>query len=680
MAELLLELFSEEIPARMQRRAAKDLERLVNQQLLDAGFMPEGVKAFATPRRLTAVATGLPTAQADVREERKGPRVGAPEKAVQGFLRGAGLDRLDACETRSDKKGDYYVAIIEKKGKPTVDIITQMVIDIVANFPWPKSMRWGDGTLKWVRPLRSILCTFDHEIVPVSAHGFTASDTTYGHRMMAPEPIQVRDFESYTGQLKAARVILDTDERMTLIASEARTLCEAQGLALVEDQGLLEEVAGLAEWPVVMIGRYDEKFLTLPDEVLTASMRGHQKYFSVYDPKTGRLANRFIVVANIEASDGGAAMKAGYERVLAARLSDGWYLYHQDLKRPLEERTADLDTVTFFEGLGTIGDKVRRVEALAAKIAPHVSADPAATMRAAKLAKADLVTGMVYEFPELQGVMGRYYALAQDETAGVADAIRDHYKPQGQHDEVPSAPVSVALALADKIDTLTSFWSIDKKPTGSSDPFALRRAALGVIDLILMNDCRYLLPANPGTILTFFHDRLTVYLKDKGFRHDVLSAVRSASDGSLERDLVRLRARAAALATFIDTQNGQNLVAGYKRAANILKAEEKKDNGAAKSGNNTPAEVQTSVFEQPEETALYESLKKAEVTSREAIKNEAYTDAMDALAELRAPVDAFFETVTVNADDAEIRANRLSLLARLRDAVRMIADFEELEG
>ncbi|MEM1192235.1 MAG: glycine--tRNA ligase subunit beta [Pseudomonadota bacterium] len=674
MAEFLLELFSEEIPARMQRRAANDLERLVNQHLLDAGFMPEGVKAFATPRRLTVVATGLPAAQADVREERKGPRVGAPEKAVQGFLRGAGLDSLDACETRTDKKGDFYVAVVEKKGQPTVDILAQMVTAIVSDFPWQKSMRWGSGTLKWVRPLRSILCTFDHEIVPLSVHGFTAGDTTFGHRMMAPDAINVRDFENYAGKLKSAKVILNTEERIALIANEARTLCAAQGLELVEDKALLEEVAGLAEWPVVMIGQFDEKFLSLPDEVLTASMRGHQKYFSVHDPKTGRLANRFIVVANMEASDGGLAMRAGYERVLTARLSDGWYLYHQDLKSPLATHANGLDAVTFFEGLGSIGDKVQRVTALAQEIAPLVGADAAATQKAATLAKADLVTGMVYEFPELQGLMGRYYALAQGEEPRVADAIRDHYKPLGPNDRVPTAPESVALALADKIDTLTAFWSIDKRPTGSSDPFALRRAALGVIDLILSNTCRYALPNTPKTLLAFFHDRLTVYFKEKGFRHDYVAAVRDGPDGEPERDLVRLHERLTALAAFLGTENGKNLVAGYKRAANILKAEEKKDASLASSTVNTAVLVETA------ETDLYGSLQKAEAAAADAVQREAFTEAMDALATLRAPVDAFFDAVTVNADDPTLRQNRLALLARLRRAVRTIADFEQLEG
>ena len=399
MPELLLELFSEEIPARMQARAAADLEKAVNQHLLDAGYMPEGVKAFATPRRLTVTATGLPTAQPDRREEKKGPRKGAPEKAIEGFLKSAGLDSLDQCEEREDKKGAYYVAVIDEKGRPTADVIADFTPEIVRGFNWPKSMRWGDGDMRWVRPLHSILCAFDGEVVDFKIDDIQSSDKTHGHRFMAPEEIQARNFEDYAAALRNANVVLDATERAHTIAGEARILCEAQGLELVEDKGLLNEVAGLAEWPVVMIGSFDEKFLTLPDEVLTASMRGHQKYFSVRDPKTGRLANKFIFVANIEAPDGGKAMRTGYERVLTARLSDGWFLYHEDLKRPLKDRIEELDRITFFEGLGTVGDKARRVAALAKEIAPKVGADPEAAEQAALLAKADLVTGMVGEFP-----------------------------------------------------------------------------------------------------------------------------------------------------------------------------------------------------------------------------------------------------------------------------------------
>ncbi len=679
MPDLLLELFSEEIPARMQARAALDLEKRVNQHLIDAGYMPTGVKAFATPRRLTLIATGLPVAQEDIREEKKGPRVGAPEKAVEGFLRSAGLTSLDQCEQRSDKKGDYFVAIIDRKGQPTADIIAKMVPDIVRNFPWPKSMRWGaqsgqEGALKWVRPLTSILCTFNGEIVSFDVDGLPASDKTYGHRFMGPDEIQTRNFEDYEKALRRANVILDMEERKEKIAAEAKTLCEAQGLELLEDKALLEEVAGLAEWPVVMIGNFDVKFLTIPDEVLTASMRGHQKYFSVCDPKTKRLANRFIVVANIESPDGGAAMRNGYERVLTARLSDGWYLYHQDLKSPPETRIDDLGEVTFFEGLGSIGDKAKRVAKLAREIAPIVGANPDSAERAAMLAKADLVTGMVGEFPELQGVMGRYYALAQNEPQDIADAIRDHYKPQGQDDNAPSEPVSVAVSLAEKLDTLTAFWGIDKKPTGSSDPFALRRAALGVIRIILQNELRYPLPSGPTDILNFFHDRLKVYLRDKKHRHDHIDAVLKNPDGGLQDDLIIIMSRLKALENFLKTDDGTNLAAAYKRTANILKAEEKK---GALPGRDA---IDPGTLSEAAEKNLYATLEKAETQAAKAIEQEKFSDAMSALSGLRAPIDDFFENVIVNADEPAVRTNRLLLLMRFRDATSQIADFSKLEG
>lgn len=755
MPELLLELFSEEIPARMQARAASDLQRLVNERLLAAGFLPEGVKAFATPRRLALVAAGLPGRQPDRREERKGPRVGAPEKAVEGFLKSAGLSSLDQCEIREDKKGQYYVATIDEKGRETSAVIAEMIPEIVRGFPWPKSMRWGDGDLKWVRPLHSVLCCFDHEVVEFEIGGIASGDVTYGHRFMAPGEIRARDFEKYYAALKHAHVVLDAEERKTLIAGEAKTLCEAQGLELVEDPGLLTEVAGLAEWPVPMMGSFDEKFLTLPDEVLTASMRGHQKYFSVKDPKTGRLANKFVFVANIEAPDAGGAMRAGYERVLTARLSDAWYLYHQDLKRPLKERVADLDRVVFFEGLGTMGDKARRIAALAKEIAPAVGADPQLAEEAALLAKADLVTQMVYEFPELQGVMGRYYALAQGLQTQVADAIRDHYKPAGQDDEVPTAPVSVAVALADKIDTLTAFWAIGKKPTGSSDPFALRRAALGVISILFEFSVAAPPPAHPGEsrdpeqsqrwvlafarmsdrnirlgiadlfvqhflrkaqpsfagagvgsgtflealvhsvgggfgapgavseaakemardLLAFFHDRLKVYLRDKGHRYDQVDAVLTRADGALEDDLVLIVRKLEALEAFLKSDDGANLAVAYKRAANILKAEERKDGKPA-----DPAAVDDKKFAQAEEKALYVALSAAVDKAKKAVAAEKFEDAMAALASLRAPIDAFFDKVTVNADDRALRANRLALLARFRAATAEVADLSKLEG
>ena len=702
MPELLLELFSEEIPARMQVKAARDLERAVNDRLLQAGFMPEGVKGFATPRRLCVVATGLPARQPDRREEKKGPRVGAPEKAVEGFLRSAGLSSLDDCEQREDKKGAYYVAVIDRKGRETADLVAAFVPEIVRGFSWPKSMRWGpsssdDGGLRWVRPLHRILCAFDGEIVRFDVGGIASGDRTEGHRFMAPGEIRARGFNDYVERLRAAKVVLDTEERKEIIAEDAATLARAQGLELVEDPGLLNEVAGLAEWPVAMMGTFDEKFLSVPDEALTAAMRGHQKYFSVRDPKTGRLANKFVYVANLEAPDGGAAMRAGYERVLTARLSDAWFLYRQDLKTKLEDRIAGLDRVTFFEGLGSVGDKARRVAALAREIAPAVGADPEIAARAATLAKADLVTGMVYEFPELQGVMGRYYALEEDAPAVIADAIRDHYKPAGQGDAVPAAPVSVAVALADKIDTLTAFWAIDKKPTGSSDPFALRRAALGVIAITLAGGVRQnlfhvfmpnferleaVVPeplaahlTHGSNLVEFFHDRLKVHLRDEGSRHDHVDAVLEDPNGDPHDDLVLIVRRLKALEVFLKTDDGENLAAAYKRAANILKAEEKNDGAPA-----DPLAVKESLFAEDEEKALFAALTEVEGGAETAVAAEDFETAMSALASLRAPLDAFFEAVTVNADEEALRANRLSLLARLVAAASKVADFSKLEG
>ncbi|NOX81462.1 MAG: glycine--tRNA ligase subunit beta [Alphaproteobacteria bacterium] len=770
MPELLIELFSEEIPARMQLRGAATLERAVNKALLDAGLMPEGVKAFAGARRLSLVATGLPARQPDRREEKKGPRVGAPERAVAGFLKSAGLSSLDECERRTDKKGEFYVAVIDQAGSDTAALVAGFMPDIIAKFSWPKSMRWGDSDLRWVRPLHRILCVFDGEVVDFKIGALAASDKTEGHRFMAPGEIQTRSFDDYSTKLRAAKVILDTEERKEIIAGDAATLCQAQGLELVEDAGLLSEVAGLSEWPTAMIGAFDEKFLTLPDEVLTASMRGHQKYFSVRDPNTGGLANRFVCVANIEAPDGGKAMREGYERVLTARLSDAWYLYNQDRKINLEDRVKELDKVTFFEGLGSVGDKARRVAALAKEIAGSVGADPETAARAALLAKADLVTGMVKEFPELQGVMGRYYALEEGESADIADAIRDHYKPAGADDAVPAAPVSVAVALADKIDTLTAFWAIDKKPTGSSDPFALRRAALGVIQTVLTVNTRIsvwdcieeardffinalyengqaslvheldnpdfgddqgtviLYSANPKydsnapgeksdtlillddefyvidptrkyefsggwaelekavltkvipkseqipSLLAFFHDRLKVYLKDKGHRHDAIDAVRVDADGNLQDDLVLIVAKLTALEAFLKTDDGANLAAAYKRAVNILRAEEKK--GALPD----TLIVDAGLLKEPQEKSFFAALCDAEAKVEKAVASEDFEAAMTALAALRAPVDHFFDKVTVNADDAALRANRLALLTRLRAATARVADFSKLEG
>lgn len=699
MPDLLLELFSEEIPARMQARASEDLQRMMTERLLAAGFLPEGLKSFAGPRRLTLLVTGLPARQADRKEEKKGPRVGSAQAAIDGFLKSAGLSSLDACAIEEDKKGRFYVARVDRPGRATADIIAEAVPEIVRDFPWPKSMRWGDGDLAWVRPLQSILCCFDNEIVPFEIDGLASSDETRGHRAAGLAPIRVRTFEKYESALKAAKVVLDAGARRDMIAADARTLCQAQGLELVEDKGLLAEVAGLAEWPVVMMGSFDPKFLALPDEVLTASMRGHQKYFSVKDPKTGRLAAKFIFVANIEAADGGASMRRGYERVLTARLSDAWYLYHQDLKRPFQDRIADLGRVTFFEGLGTLGDKAQRIAALAKELAPAVGADPRAAEEAALLAKADLTSAMVYEFPELQGLMGRYYALAQGVPSTIADAIRDHYAPKGAEDAVPTAPVSVAVALADRIDTLTAFWAIGKKPTGSGDPFALRRAALGVVRLLSSSGARLSLSrvfarhldfyvrmsgggfGAPGVaaglvsdLPEFFHDRLKVHLKDKGHRHDHIDAALTRSGGALEDDLVLIVMKLEALEAFLKTEDGANLAAGYKRAANILKAEEKK--GALPGA----AAVDPDRLQQAEEKALHAALLAAEEKAGAAVASEKFAEAMAALSGLRAPIDAFFDKVTVNADDPGLRANRLALLQRFTAATATVADLSRLEG
>jgi glycyl-tRNA synthetase beta chain len=709
MPELLLELFSEEIPARMQAKAARDLERLVHERLLAAGFRPDGVKAFAGPRRLAFVAGGLPLRQSDREEEKKGPRVGAPPAAIDGFLKAAGLSSLAECDIVEDKKGSFYVARLKKKGRETRAVLAEEIPSIIQDFPWPKSMRWDSVETRWVRPLRSVLCCFDNEVVPFAVDGVASGDETFGHRSVSGT-VRARNFDSYVAALTGAKVMLDGAARLEMIDADARTLCAAQGLELVEDKGLLAEVAGLAEWPVVRIGAFDRKFLALPDEVLVSVMRKHQKYFAVRDPNTGRLAPRFVFVANLDAADGGAAMRAGYERVLAARLADAWYLYHQDLKIPLEERLGALDRVTFFEGLGTMGDKARRIAALAREIAPAVGADRQLAEDAARLAKADLVTGMVGEFPDLQGVMGRYYYLAQHGTgaAPIAAAIRDHYKPAGAEDEAPTAPVSIAVALADRLDTLAAFWAIDKKPTGSSDPFALRRAALGVIAILLESNS-----AHPGEIrdretaprcarlsltgvvdshrrrladfaagsqsltqqlLAFFHDRLKVYLREKGHRHDQIDAVLMKADGAAEDDLALIVMKLEALEAFLKSDDGANLAAGYKRAGNILKAEEKKG-ALPKLGA-----VDEKRLKQAEEKALFHALKRAEEKAEKAVAAERFADAMAALASLRPAVDAFFDKVTVNAEDKDLRANRLALLQRFIDAAARVADLSKLEG
>ena len=694
MPQLLLELLSEEIPARMQAKAEADLVKALMDRLTGAGLMPEGIKGFSGPRRLVAVVEGLPLKSVDVVEDIKGPKVGAPEAAIQGFMKKAGLKDISEAHVHEDKKGRIYLARVRKPGRDTADLIAEMVPAIIRDFHWPKSMRWGNGDLHWVRPISRILCTFDGEVVPFEIEGLKSDAYTEGHRVMGRGPFKVRRFEDYADTLKnKGFVTLDRDERKEIILSEAKTLCAAQNLELVDDPGLLEEVAGLAEHPVVLIGDMDPAFLDLPPEVIKLSMRTHQKYFAVRDParKDGGLAPKFIVVANLEASDGGEKIAAGNARVLSARLNDARFFWDNDRKVKLEDRFEKLGQIVFHEKLGSVKDKAERVMALARELAPLVGADPLEAQRAAKLAKCDLVSDMVGEFAELEGVMGRYYAALQGESRAVADAIRDHYKPKGPSDEAPSTPVSVAVALADKLDTLVGFWAIDEKPTGSKDPYALRRAALGVIRIVLGESPRLSLldlaaahgkqiaPLSlPGAnshamgldLLSFFADRLKVHLREQGARHDLIDAV-FALGGD---DLVLIVKRVEALGQFLDTEDGKNLLAGYKRAANILRAEEKKD-GAAIAGEADPK-----LFDLKEEKALHAALQMAAPDASSALEAEDFAGAMIALSKLRGPVDAFFDKVTVNSEKPDIRLNRLRLLSQIRDGLGRVADFSKIEG
>lgn len=740
MANLLLELFSEEIPARMQARAETQLGETLGKSLKEAGLVYETIETLSGPRRLTAHVSGLPERSEDVREERKGPRVGSPEQAVAGFLRGAGLSSIDEAEVRSDpKKGEFYVAIKETPGRPASDIIAEIIPGLVRNFHWPKSMRWGTGDLRWVRPLQRILCILDGTVVPFEVDGVQSGNETEGHRVHGRGPFTVTSLEDYKSQLEGeGHVRLARADRKALIANDARKVCADAGLELVEDEGLLEEVTGLAEWPNVILGKMDPAFLELPPEVIKLSMRTHQKYFAVRDPKSGELAPNFVVVANIEAADGGERIAEGNSRVLSARLEDGRFFWENDQKTGLEAMAAKLSTIDFKKELGSIADKVERVAALARDLAPIVGADPDQAERAARLVKADLVSEMVYEFPELQGVMGRYYAIKAGEDAAVADTIRDHYKPAGQSDSVPSEPISIAVALADRFDTLTGFWAINEKPTGSKDPFSLRRASLGVVRILLENDVRLELadlflnelaktineiawsPYTPGRtppsnlnelvdrwiegstvnrsltyfpeelrrclsetpnelpsvvkissdLLSFFADRLKQYLRDKGQRHDLIDAVFALG----EDDLVLITKRVEALGAFLETEDGVNLLAGYKRAANILKIEEKKD------GIRYEGDVDRNLIKETDEAALADALGDVVAAVDAALEKEDFVASMTALSKLRAPVDAFFDNVIVNADDSVIRKNRLLILAQLRDAVRRVAEFSLIEG
>jgi glycyl-tRNA synthetase beta chain len=771
MPDLLLEFLSEEIPARMQARAADDLRKMVTDRLVEAGLTYEGAKAFAGPRRLTLSVHGVPARQPDVREEKKGPRVGAPENAIAGFLKSAGLKSIKEAKVQPDKKGDFYVALIEKQGRPAIEVIADMLPDVVRGFPWPKSMRWGaprqiltknaQGSvipvrnaqgkeipvfsewISWVRPLHSILATFgpeteDPEIVGFEVGGIRSGNETRGHRFMAPGAIKVRRFDDYVASLQQAKVVLDPARRAQTVLADAKNLAFAQGLELVEDEGLLAEVVGLVEWPVALMGAFDRAFLAIPDEVIRATIRNNQKCFVLRDPQSARLVNKFILVANEEAADGGKAIFAGNERVIHARLADAKFFYDTDLKTKLEERLPKFEQIVFHEKLGSQGERINRIEALASTLASLVGADTGKTERAARLCKADLLTDVVGEFPELQGLMGRYYAEAQGEDEAVAHAIEDHYKPKGPDDLVPGDPVAIAVALADKIDTLVGFWLIGEKPTGSKDPYALRRAALGVIRIVIENALRLPLrmqlwrhfgtvardeklheaiallhPLHEDIIklsasdielavklevlidkkskqvtgpvlvqahsylhqthdlLAFFADRLKVQLREQGARHDLVDAVFAVGG---QDDLLMVVRRVEALGKFLDSDDGKNLLAGVKRATNIIRIEEKKDN---RSYTGAP---DPSLLREELEKHLWRTIQSTVADARHHLANENFESAMETLSTLRTAVDAFFDKVTVNVDDAPLRENRLKLLNEIREATRAVADFSKIEG
>ena len=703
MSEFLLELLSEEIPARMQARAADDLKRLVTDGLKKARLDFTSAEAYVTPRRLALVVDGLPDRQPDLREERKGPKVGAPDKAIEGFLRSLGLDSLDQCEKRDAGKGEIWFAVVERAGVATRDVLADIIASALAEMPWPKSMRWGAQGFRWVRPLHSVLAILDGAAIDLTVDlqgdSMAAGNTTSGHRFLAPDAIAVSRFAEYRDRLRDAFVLIDRAERRAIIERELKAQAEAEGLTVRDDPALLDEVSGLIEWPVPLIGTIDAQFMDVPAEALTSSMRAHQKYFSLLKAD-GSLAPRFGFVANMAASDGGKAIIAGNERVLRARLSDAKFFWDQDRSMPLADRAPALDAIVFHAKLGTVAEKVQRIAALATDMAKDIpGADRDSARSAALLCKADLVTGMVAEFPDLQGVMGRYYALGDGEGADVADAIADHYSPQGPNDRCPTAPVSVAVALADKLDTLVGFWLIDEKPTGSKDPFALRRAALGVIRLLLENGLRVnlvevfaaamrlyqeeklALPSGTDVaslardaardLLGFFADRLKVYLRERGVRHDLIAAIFALGD---EDDLVRLLARVEALGTFLASDDGENLLIANRRAANIVRIESKKDGVSFLPADYDPA------LAEGEESALCAALAETSTAIATLIGQEDFSAAMTALAKLRAPVDLFFEKVTVNADDAGIRRNRLCLLAHLSEVMRRVADFSQIEG
>jgi len=729
MPELLLELLSEEIPARMQDRARSDLERLVTSGLRDAGLDYTEVSTFSTPRRVGLAVDGLPKQQADVRQERRGPRVGSPDKAIEGFLRSVDFDSLDQCEVREIKGAEFYFAVVEKKGAPTAEALTGIVSSAIRSLGWPKSMRWGGTYFSWVRPLQNVLCIFDGWPVPGTMElggdiTLAFNPKTVGHRFMAPDEILVKSSKDYRQSLEKAYVLVDPEARKQKIAEQAARLAGDAGLILRDDPGLLGEVTGLVEWPVPVMGKIDDAFMDLPPEVLITSMRSHQKYFALEDGD-GHMAARFITISNMETNDGGKAVAAGNERVLRARLADAKFFWDQDRAAPLESRTPALEAITFHAQLGSVGEKVRRIESLASDLAVMVGADAEPALRAAHLAKADLTTGMVGEFPELQGLMGRYYALNDGEAAAVADAVARHYAPQGPSDDCPTDPVTIAVALADKIDTMACFWLIEETPTGSRDPFGLRRAALGIIRLILENDLRLPLVgllqqaaeqaslsafesevaqkqaalddvgvgdipivataeidtenhprfgeifASTRLVFQFVVDRLKAHLRDQGVRHDLVTAVFDKGD---DDDLVRLLARVEALDDLLRSEDGENLLIGYRRAANILRIEEKKD---SRTYDGAP---EPGLLKADEEATLYGALQDAADAVGQHLDAEAYADAMAALAQLRGPIDRFFDAVKVNDDDAALRENRLHLLATIRMVMDQVAEFSLIEG
>jgi glycyl-tRNA synthetase beta chain len=717
MPDLLLELRSEEIPARMQRKAAGDLKKMVTDALVDAGLTYEGAREYWTPRRLTLDIRGLTARSADIKEEKKGPSISAPQGAIDGFLRGAGLTSIDQAIVKTDpKKGDFYVAYMEKPGRAAEEIIADVMPGIIRAFPWPKSMRSGFASmpkgsgyggiegkgmesLRWVRPLQSIVCTFGPEhdevqVIPFEIDGIVASNVTYGHRFHAPDAITVKRFDDYVTNLERAKVILDAERRKDMILHDARDIAFANGLDLVEDEGLLEEVSGLVEWPQVLLGTFEEDYLSIPAEIIRLTIKTNQKCFVVRPQgETDKLSNYFILISNIQATDGGKEIMHGNGKVVRARLSDALHFWKRDqgdlpdldtlkasaakfdldLKKPLDQRMAKLDVlnVTFHAKLGTQGERVARIRELAKVLAPVVGADAALVDRAVVLAKADLRTEAVGEFPELQGAMGRKYAALQGEDASVAAAIEDHWKPNGPSDRLPEDKVGLTVALADKLDTLVGFWAIDEKPTGSKDPYALRRAALGVVRMILEKGIRLpiALVAKDGDLLSFFHDRLKVYLRDQGARHDIIDAVLTPDAD----DLLMVARKAEALTAFITSEDGLNLLAGTKRATQLLAAEEKKGTVVADGVSETLLKLDA-------EKALFTAIQSASKSAAEAVASEDFRSAMQALSTLRGPVDKFFEDVLVNDEDAAIRANRLALLKAIREATATVADFSKISG